>query len=989
MIAPLSGIAQTPKIPSVPSAETISKNAAAAEKAEAAQKAAEKAAAAQKAADKAEAAKKAAETAAIAQRSAEKAAIAQKAAETAVIAQKSSEKATEAQKASDKATAAQQAAEKAAAAQKAAETAASAQKSAEKAAVAQKSAESALIAQKSAEKAAAAQKAMETAVVAQKSAEKAAGVQKTAEKATAASGATEKAAARQAAVEKLNAVSKTATQAETAQKASERAASAAAGKTVAPAPEVVRIRALNQPAGAKGKDGAATREIVVTGEPRNPIAEREAKEAAARGAGDLVKAPVVKESVADEERRLVKDTVRDGLANLEVAPEVASKLADDFVDPDKAEGAKDRVGVIADASVDLQLVAVSDEKRKEVIDAVSRSKDPQGTADEKVGEAATEEVFGKDVAKLVPGEKRGQFREVFKRLADVRGGLEVIGGDPDDPEVVAAVKEGAERGITTKEESRELFERAGQKVLDRQGFSPAKEGESFDARLARLAKEQEAEMAAIRAAQAAKAAAAAAKARLGKGTPTLGDSITQGAAGSSAVGRSVSVRVEVAVGGGKGRTSGAGNAAQGTGTDASRTTGTGGRFQSDLASSRLAADTGGTSSAAKPTTGRADAALPGTATPPTTSAPTAPGALEQGTGVNGSQTPVANAPTAPVSGSGSGTPNSTVSSPANDIVVGGGQGSSFGGHFQSPDGNTGGDLTFNPDGTFSGTVTTVTRDASGNITSSTQTGMVGTWGVDANGNVVVTSATTTPSTSSNNNQSTPPASGNQSNGTGTNNGNSSETSSEDDDDDDDDDDKDDPPPPADETKTEEAPAEETTEATTEAATTPNPMDIGGGDPSQLFISTGGKLGGQEARRQQRALELAGSGGGAGGPNATDKGSSGVLLTPEEQANAARLIGVKTGGAVTNPNPLDGGTVTITQRDLDELYLRGNGGAKGPTDATPPALPQDPNSPLGGVPGIVAPGGGTRVNAQVPAAAVRVDADKAKVNVDAQIKESVK
>jgi hypothetical protein len=676
----------------------------------------------------------------------------------------------------------------------------------------------------------------------------------------------------------------------------------------------------------------------------------------------------------EEAKRIVKDNIRDGLSDLQVSPDVADKIVKDVDDPEKGPAARDKLKQISDSSADLQIVSVSEEKQKEVIDAVSRSDDPKGTANEKVGEAATEEVFGKDVAAKVPPDKRKNFRDVFRNLADLEGSLEEIGGNPDDPEVKDAINEGAERGITTKEEGREILERAGQKVLDRQGFSPAKEGESLKDRLNRIAQEQEAEEAARKAKEAARLARAKVRKQL-----------SPGAAGSTASGRSVSARVDVAIGGGQGKASGAGNAAQGTGTDASKTTGSGGSFRSDTINNNLPADRGGNSTRGQATTGTGTApagAATGAATPVTAAPVTAPtSALDPGTGVDNTQTPATNSPanTGTSAGTGSAaTSDASVVSPTDEIVVGGGQGSTFGGHFQSEDGNTGGDLTFKPDGTFSGTITTVTRDASGNITSTSTTAVVGTWGTDGDGNVVVTTATTAPSQSGSTTASTPPAQGE---------GEGNKDGDKDDDDDDKDDGDDDNPPPAEtaETSSEEAPAETSTATTTAEGSTPNPLDETGGNPFELGNRTGGRLGGDQAKNQKRGLDLAGSGGGARGPNPDGASSGPGLLTPEEQAAAARLLGIKRGGGVTNPNPIADGGTAVTDRDLKELGLRGTGGAKGPTDPKAPAQPQDPKSPIGGAPAPV-PVGGTRVNSAV-APAVNVDAQR--IKVDPQVKESVR
>jgi hypothetical protein len=109
-----------------------------------------------------------------------------------------------------------------------------------------------------------------------------------------------------------------------------------------------------------------------------------------------------------------------------------------------------------------------------------------------------------------------------------------------------------------------------------------------------------------------------------------------------------------------------------------------------------------------------------------------------------------------------------------------------------------------------------------------------------------------------------------------------------------------------------------------ASGTPNPERDEAGSGFGLQEATGGRLGGDAARRQQARLDLLGRGGGAAGPEAGENPASGVLLTPEERANASRLLGVKAGGSVTTPSPLKEGGTAITERDLKDLVLRGNG-----------------------------------------------------------------
>lgn len=77
-----------------------------------------------------------------------------------------------------------------------------------------------------------------------------------------------------------------------------------------------------------------------------------------------------------------------------------------------------------------------------------------------------------------------------------------------------------------------------------------------------------------------------------------------------------------------------------------------------------------------------------------------------------------------------------------------------------------------------------------------------------------------------------------------------------------------------------------------------------------------------------------------------------MFTPEEKANAARGLNTAAGGDVTNPT-LDESTVMMTDRDLKELHLRGDGGAKGPVDSTAPAPPPE-EGPGSGPPPVVGP-----------------------------------
>ena len=116
-------------------------------------------------------------------------------------------------------------------------------------------------------------------------------------------------------------------------------------------------------------------------------------------------------------------------------------------------------------------------------------------------------------------------------------------------------------------------------------------------------------------------------------------------------------------------------------------------------------------------------------------------------------------------------------------------------------------------------------------------------------------------------------------------------------------------------------------------------------------ATGGRLGGQEANNAMRGVDLKAGGNGAAGPGTRDATSSGVLLSAEEQRNAATALDMARTGGVTDPQAIDRGGMAVTDRDLKDLGLKGNGGAKGPTESTGTQPVQPVQSPLG------APGGG--------------------------------
>jgi hypothetical protein len=261
-------------------------------------------------------------------------------------------------------------------------------------------------------------------------------------------------------------------------------------------------------------------------------------------------------------------------------------------------------------------------------------------------------------------------------------------------------------------------------------------------------------------------------------------------------------------------------------------------------------------------------------------------------------------------------PNATVSSPEDEIVLGSpGNNNETIGHTQSADGNTGGSVVYRDDGTFTATVTTVTRDADGKVVSSTTTTVEGTYseGTDGQRHHNPTSSTTTENSSSSNGQ-----------GAGTGGEGSGSNSNDSDGDDDKDDDK---STTTDTTDTNtETEADETTEANDDTAEaseegTPNPeARERGGRSGRMAEATQGRVGGEEQRNQRKGLDQRKNGNGAAGPDAKENGSSGVLLTAQEQKLFAKNLGMKSGGGVTTPAENDR-SFAVTERDMKDIAAR--------------------------------------------------------------------
>lgn len=130
-----------------------------------------------------------------------------------------------------------------------------------------------------------------------------------------------------------------------------------------------------------------------------------------------------------------------------------------------------------------------------------------------------------------------------------------------------------------------------------------------------------------------------------------------------------------------------------------------------------------------------------------------------------------------------------------------------------------------------------------------------------------------------------------------------------------------------------------------------------GSGLELSNTTGGRLGGTDAANARRGVDLKRNGGGTVNPDPQSGKPSGVMLTTKEQNDARRGLGMASGGGLINPNRDKLNGQAVTDRDLKELGLKGNGGAKGPTDGSGRTAPtQAPKSPLAGAGPIVPPSG---------------------------------
>jgi len=389
-------------------------------------------------------------------------------------------------------------------------------------------------------------------------------------------------------------------------------------------------------------------------------------------------------------------------------------------------------------------------------------------------------------------------------------------------------------------------------------------------------------------------------------------------------------------------------------------------------------------------------------TPPATTTPATPGPGIADVGIPGGpgfqapevpvtvQPPVAAVPGAAVEAPGPGTgpgpapdapapaPDTQPAAPAPDVATAPAPSTNPGTPGPDPSGPTGPSVTVTVEEFPDGRIVETTRDAATgavvkkDVTIWFSDGTVRVETYDANGNFVegetipVISVTpggqtadashTNPNSSTNNGQQNS-ASNDSNTGTsgadGGSQGNNDASSDGDDDDDKDDNNNDQAAPmtEAEQETVDDIKNSQNSEETVVVTPRPPGFEKDRGTGMELSEATEGRMGRAEAAQALARLELKASGNGAAGPsNPTDRTrASGVLTTPEEKGNAERALNMATGGGLVNPvNDGNGPSYAATDRDLKEIQLKGNGGAKGPTDQpATPTTPQDPNSPIAG------------------------------------------
>lgn len=226
-------------------------------------------------------------------------------------------------------------------------------------------------------------------------------------------------------------------------------------------------------------------------------------------AADAVKVAAQTQDKDPATREAARDAIRvraDAKATQEalesfVGEAQAAAVGQKLVDPKTRADTQTNLKLVLDAAANLQATGVDDEKAHRVIDNLIRN----GTTDKKVideitGRLIVKELTGKDVPQGDPADESAPTAlDIARNIINAKGDLALVGVEEDDPQMVKALDDIVKGRVTDPAKAREIVETAAAESLEKAGvIPPGKPGESLQDRLNRAAKQQEEEVAAAK-----------------------------------------------------------------------------------------------------------------------------------------------------------------------------------------------------------------------------------------------------------------------------------------------------------------------------------------------------------------------------------------------------------------------------------------------------------------------------------------------------------
>ncbi len=208
-------------------------------------------------------------------------------------------------------------------------------------------------------------------------------------------------------------------------------------------------------------------------------------------------------------RATAKETIRiraDAKATQEqleslVGEEQAAVVGQKLIDPKTRADTEKNLRLVLDAAANLQVTGVDDEKAQRVIDSLIRN----GTTDKKVideitGRLIVKQLTGQDVPQGDPDDADAATAlDIARNLINAKGDLALLGVDEDDPLLAKTVDEIVKGRVTDRTKAREIVEAAAAESLEKSGLiPPGKPGETLQDRLGRAARQQAEEAAAAK-----------------------------------------------------------------------------------------------------------------------------------------------------------------------------------------------------------------------------------------------------------------------------------------------------------------------------------------------------------------------------------------------------------------------------------------------------------------------------------------------------------